>query len=188
MFSRFFINRPIFATVLSVLIILAGVISINILPVKEYPAITPPQINVTATYPGADAQTLSSTVATVLENAINGVENMTYMTSTASPSGTLSLSIMFEVGTDVAQAKVDVNNRVQLSLSKLPSEVQRQGVSVKERSPDMLKVIAFTSKNGVHDTTFISNYLTVNVLDDIKRINGIGDATVFGARDYAIRV
>lgn len=188
MFSRFFINRPIFATVVSVLIILAGLISINILPVKEYPAVTPPQINVTATYPGADSQTLSSTVATVLENSVNGVENMTYMTSTASPSGQLTLSIMFEVGTNVAQAKVDVNNRVQLALSKLPSEVQRQGISVKERSPDMLKVIAFTSKNSVHDTTFISNYLTINVIDDIKRIKGIGEATVFGAKDYAIRV
>ena len=108
MFSRFFIYRPIFATVVSIIIILAGLISINILPVKEYPAITPPQINVSATYSGADAQTLSSTVATVLENAINGVDNMTYMTSTASPSGTLSLSVIFAVGTDVAQAKVDV--------------------------------------------------------------------------------
>jgi multidrug efflux pump len=188
MFSRFFINRPIFATVVSILIILAGIISINILPVKEYPAVTPPQINVTATYPGADATTLSSTVATTLENAINGVDNMTYMTSTASPSGILSISIIFEVGTNVAQAKVDVNNRVQLALNSLPAEVQRQGISVKERSPDMLKVIAFTSKNGVHDTTYISNYLTVNVIDDIKRIKGIGDATVFGAKDYAIRI
>jgi multidrug efflux pump len=188
MFSRFFINRPIFATVVSVLIILAGIISLNILPVKEYPAVTPPQINVTATYPGADANTLSSTVATTLENAINGVDNMTYMTSTASPSGTISLSIIFNVGTDVAQAKVDVNNRVQLALNSLPEAVQRQGVSVKERSPDMLKVIAFTAKDGAYDTTYISNYLTVNVIDDIKRIKGIGEATVFGAKDYAIRI
>ncbi|QFR48674.1 multidrug efflux RND transporter permease subunit [Sulfurimonas lithotrophica] len=188
MFSKFFINRPIFATVVSILIILAGIISINILPVKEYPAVTPPQINVQATYPGADAKTLSSTVATTLENAINGVENMTYITSTASPSGILSMSVMFEVGTAVEQAKVDVNNRVQLALSKLPTEVQRQGISVKERSPDMLKVIAFTSKNEVHDTTYISNYLTVNVIDDIKRIKGVGEAMVFGAKDYAIRI
>jgi len=188
MFSKFFIDRPIFATVVSILIILAGLISINILPVKEYPGVTPPQINVSATYPGADAKTLSKTVATVLENSINGVDNMMYMTSTASPSGTLAISVVFEVGTDVSQAKVDVNNRVQLALSSLPSEVQRQGISVQERSPDMLKVIAFTSKDQVHDTTFISNYLTVNVLDDIKRIKGIGEATVFGAKDYAIRI
>jgi HAE1 family hydrophobic/amphiphilic exporter-1/multidrug efflux pump len=188
MFSKFFINRPIFATVVSIIIILAGLISINILPVKEYPAVTPPQINVSATYPGADASTLSSTVAPVLENAINGVDNMTYMSTTASPSGVLSMSIIFAVGTDVDQAKVDVNNRVQLALSSLPSEVQRQGISVAERSPDMLKVLAFTSKESVHDTTWISNYLTVNVLDDIKRIKGIGEARVFGSKDYAIRV
>ncbi|PLY07054.1 MAG: hydrophobe/amphiphile efflux-1 family RND transporter [Arcobacter sp.] len=188
MFSRFFINRPIFSTVISILIILAGLISIKVLPVKEYPAVTPPQINVSAVYPGANAQTLATTVATTLENAINGVDNMTYMTSTASPSGVLSLSIIFNVGTDVAQAKVDVNNRVQLALNKLPEEAQRQGISVKERSPDMLKVLSFSSKGNVHDTTYISNYLTVNVIDDIKRIKGIGDATVFGAKDYAIRV
>ena len=188
MFSKFFINRPIFATVLSILIILAGLISIKLLPIKEYPGVTPPQINVSATYPGADAKTLSDTVATVLENAINGVDDMMYITSTASPSGTLSLSVIFEVGTDVSQAKVDVNNRVQLALSSLPSEVQRQGISVKERSPDMLKVLAFTSKDQKDDTTFISNYITVNVIDDLKRIKGIGDATVFGAKDYAIRI
>ncbi|WP_044416527.1 efflux RND transporter permease subunit [Halarcobacter anaerophilus] len=188
MFSRFFINRPIFATVVSILIILAGLISINILPIKEYPSVTPPQINVRATYPGADAKTLSATVATTLENEINGVDNMTYMSSTASPSGVLSLSIIFNVGTDVEQAKVDVNNRVQLALSKLPQEVQRQGISVKERSPDMLKVLAFRSKGQVHDRLYISNYLTVNVVDDLKRIKGLGDVNVFGAKDYSIRV
>jgi len=188
MFSKFFINRPIFATVVSVLIILAGLISIKLLPIKEYPAVVPPQIMVQAVYPGADAKTLSSSVATTLEEAINGVENMTYMTSTASPSGVLSLSVFFEVGTDVAQAKVDVNNRVQLALSKLPEEVKRQGISVKERSPDILKVYAFRSKGNVHDTTFVSNYLTVNVLDDLKRIKGVGDVMVFGQQDYSIRV
>jgi len=188
MFSKFFINRPIFATVLSILIILAGLIAIKILPIKEYPGVTPPQINVTATYPGADAKTLSNTVATVLENAINGVDNMMYITSTASPSGTLSLSVIFEVGTDVSQAKVDVNNSVQLALSSLPTEVQRQGISVKERSPDMLKVFAFTSKDQKDDATFISNYITVNVVDDLKRIKGVGEARIFGAKDYAIRI
>jgi HAE1 family hydrophobic/amphiphilic exporter-1/multidrug efflux pump len=188
MFSRFFINRPIFATVVSILIILAGLVSIKSLPIQEYPAVTPPQINVQAVYPGADAKTLAATVSPALEQAINGVDNMTYMTSTASPSGVLSLSITFKVGTDVAQAKVDVNNRVQLAMSKLPQEVQRQGIDVKERSPDMLKVFAFTSKNNVHDTTFISNYLSVNVVDDLKRIKGVGDVMIFGAKDYAIRI
>lgn len=188
MFSKFFINRPIFATVISILIILAGVISMRALPIKEYPSVVPPQIVVQATYPGADAKTLASSVATVLEDAVNGVPNMTYMTSTSSPSGILSLNIFFDVGSDVSQAKVDVNNRVQLALNKLPAEVQRQGISVKDKSPDMLKVFAFTSKDRVHDTVFISNYLNINVLDDIKRIKGVGEAVVFGAKDYAIRV
>jgi len=125
MFSKFFINRPIFATVVSILIVLAGLIAIKLLPIKEYPSITPPQIMVQAIYPGADAKTLATTVSTTLEESINGVDNMTYMTSTASPSGVLSLSIYFAVGTDVSQAKVDVNNRVQLALSKLPEEVTR---------------------------------------------------------------
>ncbi|MDD2384307.1 MAG: multidrug efflux RND transporter permease subunit [Sulfurospirillaceae bacterium] len=188
MFSKFFINRPIFATVVSIIIILVGLVSITILPIKEYPAVVPPQITVQAVYPGADAKTLAATVSTTLEESINGVENMTYMTSTASPSGVVSLSISFTVGTDVAQAKVDVNNRVQLALSKLPDEVKRQGISVKERSPDMLKVLAFASKNNVHDRTYISNYLTVNVMDDLKRIKGVGDAMVFGQKDYSIRI
>ena len=188
MFSKFFINRPIFATVVSIIIILAGMVSMFSLPIKEYPAVVPPQITVEAVYPGADAKTLASTVSTTLEEAINGVDNMTYMTSTASPSGVLSLSISFNVGSDVAQAKVDVNNRVQLALNKLPEEVRRQGISVKDRSPDILKVYAFTSTNQVHDTTFISNYLTVNVLDDLKRIKGVGDAMIFGQQDYAIKV
>lgn len=188
MFSKFFINRPIFATVVSLLIIIAGVVSISVLPIKEYPAVVPPQINVVATYPGADAATLSKTVATTLEESINGVDNMTYMTSTSSPSGILTLSVFFEVGTDVNQAKVDVNNRVQLAMSKLPQEVQRQGISVKQRSPDILKVVAFMSKDQVHDPIYISNYLKVNVMDDLNRIKGVGDAVIFGQKDYSIRI
>ncbi|MDX1809825.1 MAG: multidrug efflux RND transporter permease subunit [Sulfurospirillaceae bacterium] len=188
MFSKFFINRPIFATVVSILIIIAGIVAIQILPIKQYPAVAPPQINITAVYPGADAKTLSKTVAGTLEDAINGVENMSYMTSTASPSGVLRISVFFRVGTDVAQAKVDVNNRIQLAMTKLPDAVRKQGVSVKERSPDMLKVITFFSKNHVHDRLFMSNYLLVNVVDALKRIPGVGDATIFGEKDYAIRI
>jgi HAE1 family hydrophobic/amphiphilic exporter-1/multidrug efflux pump len=188
MFSRFFINRPIFATVISLLIIIAGIISIQVLPVKEYPSVAPPQINITATYPGADAGTVSKTMSSVLENAINGVENMTYMSSTATPSGTLSMSVYFKVGTDVDQAKVDINNRVQLAMSSLPEEVQRQGISVTERSPDMLKVIAFSSSNPEHTRVYISNYLSVNIVDELKRLNGVGDVVVFGQSDYSIRL
>lgn len=188
MFSKFFINRPIFATVVSILIIIAGIVSVTSLPVKEYPAVVPPQIMVSTSYPGADAKTLLKTVSVPLEESINGVKNMTYMSATASPSGELSLSVFFDTGTDVDQAKVDVNNKVQLAMSRLPAEVRRQGVSVVERSPDFLKVIAFTSKNQVHDSLFISNYLSINVIDDLKRIKGVGDAMIFGQKNYAMQV
>jgi len=187
MFSKFFINRPIFATVVSIVIILAGIIAIKSLPVQEYPSIAPPQIIVSATYPGADAQTLATTVAAPLEEEINGVPNMLYMTTTASPSGSVSISVYFQIGTDVAQAKVDVNNRVQIATNKLPEAVRRQGVSTRERSPDILKVLALTSKGNVHDTTFISNYALVNIVDDLKRIPGVGDVSIFGNKNYSIR-
>jgi len=188
MFSRFFIYRPIFATVLSIILIIAGLLAMFKLPVQQYPSIAPPQITVQAIYPGADARTLASTVSTILEEAINGVDSMIYMSSTASPNGVLSLNVYFEVGTDIAQAKVDVNNRVQLANGKLPAEVIRQGISVKERSPDMVKVIAFTSKNGLNDSTFISNYLSINVMDELKRISGIGEAIIFGQKNYAMQI
>jgi len=188
MFSKFFINRPIFATVVSIVIVLAGIIAIKSLPVQEYPSIAPPQIIVSATYPGADAQTVATTVAAPLEEEINGVSNMLYMTTTASPSGSVSINVYFQIGTDVAQAKVDVNNRVQIATNKLPEAVRRQGVSTRERSPDILKVLTLTSKDNSHDTTFISNYALVNIVDDLKRIPGIGDVTIFGNKNYAIRV
>ncbi|WP_428738767.1 efflux RND transporter permease subunit [Sulfurimonas sp.] len=188
MFSKFFINRPIFSAVLSIVIIIAGFISIKSLPVQAYPSVVPVQINVQAVYPGADADTLSKTVAAPLEEAINGVDNMIYMTSTASPSGTVSVSVLFKIGTDPDQANVDVNNRVQLAVSKLPQAVRDQGISVRKRSPDMLKVLAFTSEGKKHDTIYLSNFVLVNVLDDIKRIPGVGDAYIFGSKDYAMRV
>lgn len=188
MFSKYFIDRPIFSTVLSVIIILAGLIGLNKLPIQEYPAVVPPQIMVQATYPGADAETLAKTVAAPLEDAINGAKNMIYMSSTASPSGTLSISVTFATGTNPAAANVDINNRVQVALTKLPEEVRRQGISVRERSPDMLRVIGFTSKGGVHDALWLNNYALINVMDDIKRIKGVGDAFLFGSKEYAIRI
>jgi len=188
MFSKFFIDRPIFASVLSIVLVLAGLMAIRGLPVQEYPSIVPPQIMVQAVYPGADADTLAKTVAAPLEDAINGAKNMIYMTSTASPSGVLNMSISFAIGTDPATANVDVNNRVQVAQSKLPEEVRRQGVTVRERSPDLLRVIAFTSEGGVHDAVWLNNYALINVLDDIKRIKGVGDAILFGSKEYAIRV
>jgi len=188
MFSRFFIDRPIFASVMSIIVVLAGLIAIKNLPVQEYPAIVPPQITVQAVYPGADAETLAKTVAAPLEDAVNGAKDMIYMTSTASPSGILNMSITFATGTDPSAANVDVNNRVQVALSKLPEEVRRQGISVRERSPDMLRVLAFTSENRVHDALWLNNYALINVMDDIKRIPGVGDAFLFGSKEYALRV
>lgn len=188
MFSRFFIDRPIFATVASILVVLAGLFSIKILPVQQYPSFTPPQITVQATYPGADALTLAQTVAAPLEEAINGAKNMLYMTTTASPSGIVRMSVVFDAGTDPAQANVDVNNRVQTALSKLPEPVRNQGVTIRERSPDMLRVIGFTSEGRKHDALWLNNYALVNVLDDIKRIPGVGEARLFGSREYAIRI
>lgn len=188
MISRFFIERPRFAAVIAIIIIIAGILSIKSLPVKEYPTLTPPQITVTATYPGADAETLGKTVAAPLEEAINGVENMLYMTSTASSSGILNMSIFFEVGTDSNVAKMDVNNRVQTALSKLPEAVRRQGLQVRERTPDLLKVIAFVSEGNKRDMVSLSNYIIINVIDDIKRIPGVGDAIVFDEKRYSIRI
>ncbi len=188
MFSKFFIDRPIFASVLSIILVLAGLIAIKGLPVQEYPSIVPPQISIQAVYPGADAETLSKTVASPLEDAINGAKNMIYMTSTASPSGILRMTVTFATGTKPADANVDVNNRVQVALNKLPEAVRRQGVSIRERSPDMLRVISFTSEGEKHDSLWLNNYAMINVLDDIRRINGVGDAFLFGSKEYAIRV
>ncbi len=188
MLSKFFIDRPIFASVLSIVIVMAGLMAIRALPVQEYPRVVPPQITVQAIYPGADADTLSKTVAAPLEDAINGAKNMIYMSSTASPSGVLNMSIFFETGTTPSEANVDVSNRVQVALSKLPEAVRRQGVSIRERSPDMLRVLGFTSEGEKHDALWLNNYVLINLLDDIKRIPGVGDAIVFGSKEYAMRV
>ena len=188
MFSAFFIRRPIFAAVLSILILLAGGISIFSLPISEYPRVSPPQITVATAYPGASAQTISETVAAPLEQEINGAKKMLYMNSIASDSGTLSISVFFEIGTDPDDAKIDVNNRVQAALAKLPEQVRRQGVTVNERSPDMLQVVILNSPDKSRDITFLSNYALMNVADELKRIKGVGDVQIFGAKDYAIRV
>lgn len=158
------------------------------LPVSEYPRVSPPQIVVTTAYPGASAQTISDTVAAPLEEQINGAKDMLYMNSLSADSGALSINIFFQTGTDPDDAKIDINNRVQAALTKLPEQVQRQGVTVSERSPDMLQVVILNSPKQTYDITYISNYALMNVVDDLKRIKGVGDVRIFGAKDYSMRI
>ena len=159
MFSKFFINRPVLAMVMSIIIVIAGGLSIFSLAVEEYPQVTPPEVVVQATYPGASAEVISSSVASVLENSINGVEGMIYMQSSSTSSGSLNINIYFTNETDPDQATINVNNRVQAVMSSLPQEVQRQGVTVDKRSSTILAVYSLFSDSPAHDTTFIINYV-----------------------------
>jgi len=188
MISKFFIERPRLSAVISIILIILGVLAIQVLPVNQYPALTPPQIVVSAYYPGADAETVIKTVITPLEEAINGSPNMIYMTSSADSGGRASINVYFEVGTDVNSAKMDVNNRVQSVLNKLPEEVKRQGIVVRERSPDIAIVIAFYSEGAKHTVIDLSNYILINVIEDLKRIPGVGDVIIFDDKSYSIRV
>ncbi|MGH8680254.1 MAG: efflux RND transporter permease subunit [Burkholderiales bacterium] len=188
MFSRFFIDRPIFAAVLSIFIILAGLAAMRVLPIAQYPEIAPPVVTVTAIYPGASAPVLESTVAAPIENAINGVEDMLYMSSTSSAHGMVQIQITFNIGADVDKAVLNVNNRAKQVEPRLPLEVRRQGIIVEKGSSAFLQVLAFYSPDGRYDDVFISNYVTLNVLDEIKRVPGTTLVQIFGAKDYAMRV
>ncbi len=188
MFSKFFIDRPIFSAVISLLITLAGIVSIKSLPVEQYPDLTPPTIAVSAKYPGASPEVIANTVAAPLEQQINGVEDMLYMNSTSSANGDMALTVSFKVGTDPDQAMINVNNRVQGATATLPEDVRRYGVTVDKKSSAILQMIAFYSPSGRSDTTTIGNYVLINIVDDLKRIEGVGDAMVMSANDYAIRI
>jgi multidrug efflux pump len=187
--NRFFINRPVFAAVISIVIVMAGLISMRILPIAQYPELTPPQVVVTATYPGASAETVSQTVAAPLEQQVNGVENMLYMQSTNSSDGQMQLTVTFALGTDPDQATINVNNRVQRALSSLPTEVTRLGVTVNKRSTSILGLVAmYADKGSSYDRTYVGNYALLNVIDDLKRIPGIGDVQLLGNIDYSMRI
>jgi hydrophobe/amphiphile efflux-1 (HAE1) family protein len=188
MFSRFFIDRPIFAAVLSIFVIIAGLAAIRVLPVAQYPEIAPPVVTVQAVYPGASAQVLEQTVAAPLENQINGVEHMIYMSSTSTSAGVVQIQVTFDIGTDVDKAALNVNNRVKQAEPRLPLEVRRQGVTVEKGSSAFLQVLAFYSPEGRQDDVFISNYVTMNVLDLVKRVPGTTNVQIFGAKDYAMRI
>ena len=188
MLSRFFIDRPIFAVVISVILALAGLISLRVLPVAQYPEIAPPVVTVRAIYPGASAPVLEQTVAAPIENAINGVEDMLYMSSTSSSNGAVEIQVTFEIGADVDRAALNVNNRVKQAEPRLPEEVRRQGVTVEKGSSSFLLVLAFVSPDGRFDDLYTSNYVTLNVLDRLKRVPGTTNVQIFGAKDYAMRI
>src|SRR6478672_2201839 len=188
MFSRFFIDRPIFAAVLSAFVVLAGLAAMRVLPVAQYPEIAPPVVTVQAVYPGASAQVLEQTVAAPLENQINGVEHMIYMNSTSTSQGVVQIQVTFDIGTDPDKAALNVNNRVKQAEPRLPLEVRRQGVTVEKGSSAFLQVLAFYSPEGKYDGVFISNYVTMNVLDLVKRVPGTTNVQIFGAKDYAMRI
>src|SRR5215218_8716192 len=187
-FSHFFIDRPIFASVLSIIILIVGGIAQFGLPVSEYPEIAPPTVNVTATYPGASAEVIAQTVATPLELEINGVDDMLYINSQSTGDGRLSINVVFKPGVDIDQAQVNVQNRVAVAQPRLPEDVQRLGIVVRKASPDLMMVVHMTSPDGSRDQQYISNYATLYVKDVLGRIDGVGNVLVFGARDYSMRV
>jgi len=188
MISRFFIDRPIFAAVLSVFILIAGLASMRVLPIAQYPEIAPPVVTVRAVYPGASAQVLEETVAAPLENAITGIEKMIYMSSTSTSQGVVEIQVTFDIGANVDQAALNVNNRVKQAEPRLPLEVRRQSVTVEKGSSAFLQVLAFYSPDGTRDDLFTSNYVTLNVLDALKRVPGTTNVQIFGAKDYAMRI
>src|SRR3989441_6663390 len=187
-FSHFFIRRPIFAGVLSAVIFIVGFIAMWRLPISEYPEVVPPTIVVQASYPGANPKTIAETVASPLEQAINGVEDSLYMFSQATPDGVMALTVTFKLGTDIDKAQVQVQNRVSQALPKLPEEVRRLGVTTTKQSPDLTLVVHLFSPNGRYDEVYLRNYATLQVKDVLARIPGAGDVRVFGSGDYAMRV
>src|SRR6195256_5352057 len=186
--SHFFIDRPIFASVVSIVFVILGGVAFLRLPVAQYPEIAPPTITVTGQYPGASADVVASTVVTPIEQQINGVENMIYMSSNSTADGRFSIAVTFDLGTNLDVAQVQVQNRVAIAQPRLPVDVRNIGVTSTKSSPDLMMVVHLYSPDRSRDALFISNYATVQVTDQLNRIYGVGSVTVFGARDYAMRV
>lgn len=188
MLSKFFIHRPIFACVIAIVTVVAGLVSVSALPVAQYPEISPPTVKVTCAYPGANSQVVAETVAAPIEQEVNGVEGMLYMSSTSAADGSYALTVTFDIGTDLDMASVLVQNRVAIATPKLPEEVRAQGITTKKQSTSIIQLVSLVSSNPRHDDVFLSNYATINVKDALSRINGVGDVFIFGAGDYSMRV
>src|SRR3974390_1652263 len=186
--SHFFIDRPIFAAVISVIITILGAVSFLRLPIAQYPEIAPPLISVTGQYPGASAEVVAPTGVTPIEHQINGVENMIYVASNSTADGRFSIAVSFELGTNLDIAQVQVQNRVAIANPRLPADVRNIGVTVQKSSPDLMMVVHLYSPDKSRDSLFISNFATLEVTDAVTRVDGVGSITVFGARDYAMRI
>ena len=188
MFSKFFIYRPVFALVISIVISLLGLISIPVLPIENTPDITPPTVEVSTSYPGASAPVIAETVAVPIEQEVNGVDDMIYMSSKSSDDGSMNLTVTFEIGTDVDMATVLVQNRVAIADPKLPEETKRQGVTTKKKSTNMVLMVNLLSPDGLYDEIYISNYINLNIKDQLGRIPGVANVQVMGAKDYGMRI
>src|SRR5437868_7675357 len=187
MFSHFFIERPIFAAVLSIVITLAGAVAAFNLPVAQYPPITPPSIMVQCNYPGADARVVAESVAAPIEQQVNGVEDMLYMSSQCTNDGSYSLTVTFKIGVNLNFAQVLVQNRVNLALPMLPDVVKQTGVTTRRRSPDILLIVSLFSPDASRDNLYLSNYATIQIKDELARVDGVGDIFLFGQQDYSMR-
>src|SRR5215475_12579867 len=187
MISHFFIDRPIFAAVISIVITLAGSIALVTLPIAQYPPIAPPTVQVSCTYPGASARVVADTVAAPIEQQVNGVEGMLYMSSQSSNDGSYNLTVTFDLGTDLNTALVMVQNRVSLAMPQLPDSVQQQGLTIKKKSPNILLSVNFYSPDGRYDNIYLSNFATIYVKDELFRVEGVGDLVYLGQRSYSIR-